>query len=372
MSAKLKKGKEDLEIKNQEDQDTFIVPQDVFWTSLKNLDTRISTGSLIFDIFLDGGYSPGVVRFGGPPSHGKTMQCLEWASRWLDTFQEKGRIVYYDTEGRLTVRKITGCSNLMKHISTEEGEKKFVIRRLNVYETVADQIIEMIENNPNELRYFFVFDSLDMMRSIHDDGKKMEDSSKIGGSATVSNKLMQKLGPNLCAYGHHFHILSQIRSNVNTGGYGGKSTKMSGGNTLKHAADIIGEIHKSWSEYYFYENPAATKLEDKGKIIGQYFRVTFEKTPNDKDGETISIPIKRGHGIWKEREVADCLIAFGFVQKSAACYKLIDTELLSEILKIDPSFPEGSIRGQEAYYSVFTPEVAELIEKKLRGIFIKK
>src|SRR6478736_4436938 len=66
----------------------------------------ITTGSLIFDIFLGGGFCPGVSRFMGDPEHGKTAQAMTWAKNWLEHYKEKGKVYYFDVEGRVTFRKL--------------------------------------------------------------------------------------------------------------------------------------------------------------------------------------------------------------------------------------------------------------------------
>ena len=66
----------------------------------------ISTGSLVLDLFLDGGYRVGAARFYGPSEHGKTAQCLVWAREWMKKFKDKAEVIYFDAEGRITLDKI--------------------------------------------------------------------------------------------------------------------------------------------------------------------------------------------------------------------------------------------------------------------------
>lgn len=369
----VKKNKKENTAKLNEDYETNLYKDnDLFWDDLKNYDFKISTQSLIFDIWLNGGFSPGVNRFAGAPSHGKTMQALTWAASWLEHWGEKGRVIYYDVEGRLKPSKIK-ASPIIKFLENPETTKQFVIRRNNVYEFVGNEIIEMIENNPDDLKFFIVFDSLDMMKSFHDQGKTLEENNKVGTTATVSNNLMKDLGPNLCAYGHHFHILSQVRANINTSGYGGKQTKMSGGWTLKHSSDLTGEIANLWTELYIFEKPEATKIEDKGKRIGHYFKVTFDKTPHDKDGESIMIPIKHNSGIWKSREIADLCLMLNFVNKKGAWYAWDNSIHETYIAPLNEEIPI-SIQGAQKYYNYFesNPNLVAALEKYIREIFLEQ
>lgn len=368
-----KKAKKENTASIEEDVEINIYKEhDLFWNDLKDNDIKITTGSLIFDIWLNGGYSPGVNRFAGAPSHGKTMQALTWAYHWLKHWGDKGRVIYYDVEGRLKPSKIK-ASPIINILDDPERTKHFVIRRNNVYEFVGNEIIEMIDNNPADLKFFIVFDSLDMMKSFHDQGKGLQDNNKIGTAATVSNNLMKDLGPNLCAYGHHFHILSQVRSNVNTGGYGGKTTKMSGGWALKHSSDLTGEISNLYTDLYIFENPSGAKIEDKGKRLGHYFKVSFAKTPHDKDGETLLIPIKHNSGVWREREVADLCLSLNFAVRKGSWYSWDDSIYENYIKPIDNGAIPSSIQGEKKFYEIFEmyPELTESLEKYLRELFLE-
>lgn len=348
-----------------------LVESDIFWSSLKEHDFKVSTGSLTFDIFLDGGFGPGVVRFGGAPSHGKTMQCLTWAAYWLEHWKGKGRVVYYDTEGRLTLAKL-GNSKLVKFLENADTTKHFVIRRDNVYETIGDQIVKMVRDNKEDLKYFIVFDSLDMMRSIHDIDKGLEENNKVGSAATTSNNLMRIIGPDLFAHGHHFHILSQIRSNIQTGNPHAKQTKMSGGWALLHSSNLTGMIKSLYTDLYIFENPEATKIEDKGKRIGHYCVIEFSKTPNDKDNETIRIPIRHNHGVWVEREVVDLLFQYGFIMKKASWNKF-DPSFYAEMMKNVPDCGlSESVQGAASLYGAFekNPKLVVFVESYLRKILL--
>ena len=66
------------------------------------VDEYIPTGSLRFDSILGGGFRPGMSVFYGEAESGKTAQGLVWAKNWQDKFGEKGLVVFFDAEGRLS------------------------------------------------------------------------------------------------------------------------------------------------------------------------------------------------------------------------------------------------------------------------------
>ena len=281
----------------------------------------ISTGSLIFDIFLSGGYSPGMARFVAEPEHGKTAQALTWAKNWLEYWGDKGEVHYFDVEGRLTPKKMmmNGITNLPRF------KERFNIYRYNVFDDISKFLYDITMDNPEGKHYFIVFDSLDMLITSADMDKTFGEAEKVGAAQVMSTLLMKKVGVYMADQGHHLHILSQIRANINTSNPNSPKTKMSGANALRHGADIIGEIQKNYGGnegMFIFENPKGATVKEKGNIVGHYHTVRFNKTMNEKTGQTIRIPIKRGGGIWREREVTDLALAFGQITKKGAWFDL--------------------------------------------------
>ena len=72
-------------------------------------DYRVSSGSLQFDLCMNGGFGPGLHRFTGLTEGGKTSEALEVMKNFLSTI-EKSRGFYIKAEGRLgkEMRKRSG------------------------------------------------------------------------------------------------------------------------------------------------------------------------------------------------------------------------------------------------------------------------
>lgn len=298
---------------------------------LRQKTVNISTGSLIFDIFTGGGFSPGIARFMGPPEHGKTLQALTWAKNWLRHYGEKGRVIYFDCEGRLTPKKIS-----LSGIDKEPNfEARFSTFRYNVYDDIAEYLFDITMTNPDELHYFVVFDSLDMLITKADQVKDFSDAAKVGAAQVMTTLLMKKVGPYMADLGHHLHILSQVRANINVNNPNSPKTKISGGNAALHAADIMGEIQKNFGGadgMFIFQNPKAATVKEKGDIIGTYHTIKFTKTMNEKTGSTIRIPIKKGSGIWLEREVVDLSMTFGLLAREGkGAWYVLDKDWEKEI-----------------------------------------
>lgn len=297
---------------------------------LEKTDIHITTGSLIFDIFTGGGYSPGIARFMAPPEHGKTLQALCWAKNWLDYWGDKGEVYYFDCEGRMSPKKLT-LSGVDK---VKNFDERFHIYKYNVYDDIASFLYDITMNNPDEKHYFIVFDSLDMLITKEDTNKGFSDAQKVGAAQVMTTLLMKKVGPYMLDKGHHLHILSQVRANINIQNPNSPKTKMSGGNAALHSADIMGEVIKNFGGadgMFIFENPQGKTIKEKGNIVGHYHTIKFTKTPNEKTGQTIKIPIKRGHGIWVEREIVDLAIAFGYIAREGQGSYELNAEWISEI-----------------------------------------
>lgn len=298
----------------------------------------VSTGSLMFDIFLDGGYRAGISRFYAPAEHGKTAQALTWAREWMKKYKEKAIIYYFDAEGRLTYDKVeqAGLAELDNFVWEGSQGDTFNHFVYNRYEPIATFIYEKIletQKNKTGEKYFFVIDSLDMLMTNDGYKKGFEDAEKVGAAQVISSLVMKKIGIFMAKYGHHFHILSQIRANINIANPNSPKTKVSGGNAMLHGSSLTGAIQQDWSETYIYENPQGKTKDAKGKIIGKYHTIKFTKTFNDKTHHVIRIPVKYGHGIWWEREVADLMIAYGLVLVKGAWFSLADESWPDQINK---------------------------------------
>lgn len=293
------------------------------FNELLSYDFFVSTGSLKFDIFLDGGYRPGISVFGAPPEHGKTLQCLAWADKWLTKFGENGEVYYYDTEGRMSVRKLSlSPISKNKHFKTNF----FLWSEGNIYEDIAEDIWRLVqETKGTERRLFFVIDSLNMVVCKRDLDKKLAEDEKMATEATLTTRLIKRVGPHMESNGHHLHVLRQIRANMQASHPHSKKTKSdSGGYALQHQSSLTGDVQKIWrgaNSNTIYDS-SVTKPKASDPYVGHYHEIVFEKTPNEKSGQKVSIPIKRGHGIWLEREIVDICLEWGLIQKKGAWYSM--------------------------------------------------
>jgi len=305
---------------------------------------NVSTGSILLDSELGGSLEvPAIVRFTGVSGGGKTSSALLIMNNFLKTIPNaKGLLV--KAEGRLNsnVKRISGVDFVDKPEDWDNG-KCFVLRS-NVYENIATLILELIQNNPENTRYYFLVDSMDALISKNDLSKGFDDSAKVAAGAVLTSNFLRRIMLPLSTFGHICGLISQVRSNVQINPYAKgdpKLTNSSGGNALQHYADWIFEFQPRYK---------SDQIIEDGKIIGHWSKILLRKTTNEKDGTEVTYPIRHGRSdgksVWLEYEIADMLIQWGFAKKSGA-WIAFDKALIDEIKKeTDQDLPE-KIQGME-------------------------
>jgi RecA/RadA recombinase len=331
---------------------------------------HISTGSLLLDSELSGSLEvPAIVRFTGVSGGGKTSSALLIMNNFLKTVpNSKGFLV--KAEGRLNsnVKKISGVDFVDKPEDWDAG-KCFVLRS-NVYENIATLILELIKNNPENTRYYFLIDSMDALISKNDLSKGFDDSAKVAAGAVLTSNFLRRIMLPLSTFGHICGLISQVRSNVQINPYAKgdpKLTNSSGGNALQHYADWIFEFQPRYK---------SDQIVEDGKIIGHWSKILLRKTTNEKDGVEVTYPIKHGRSdgksIWTEYEIADMLIQWGFAKKSGA-WIAFDSSLIKEIKEdIKKEFPE-KIQGMDQLRTFLetNSEICTYLFNKFKTILAK-
>ena len=331
---------------------------------------NVSTGSLLLDSEMGGALEvPAILRFTGVSGGGKTSSALLIMKNFLDTVpNSKGFLV--KAEGRLNsnVKNVSGISFVDKPDSWENGTC-FVLKT-NIYENIATIILDLIKNNADGCRYYFLIDSMDALIAKNDASKGFEDSQKVAAGAVISSHFLKMIMLPLSTFGHVCALISQVRSNVQINPYAKtdpKLTNSSGGNALQHYADWIFEFQPRYK---------ADQIIEDGKIIGHWAKILLRKTTNEKEGTEILYPIRHGrtggNSIWIEYEIADMLIQWGFAKKAGAWINF-DPALIAEILK-DTTFsmPE-KIQGMEQLRTFLetNKEICLYLFNKFKGALSK-
>lgn len=322
----------------------------------------VSTGSVIFDIFLDGGFRSGTSRFIGEPEHGKTANALQWAKNWLETI-DNGFVFYVNSEGRLT-------KELIEKSGIDTDPSKFQIWTHNVFEDIAEVISQLIYDEEDSKRYFFVIDSLDAVITRDDFNKKMGESKTVAGGARLSSFFLKKVGVRIFAKGHHLMLLSQTRMSMHSMGVGQTSTTTSGGKAVEFFSSLTGEIKKIYGGargMLIFED----RNDSKSKPIGHYFTIKFKKTYHERTHEVIGIPIKYGHGVWHEQECLDLCMAYQYLTRAGAGWYEFSDEMIEIVKNAGETLPK-KIQGEQKVIDFLenNPKITEIILNHIKEMCI--
>lgn len=312
--------------------------EDVDWPE------RISTGSVLFDLILEGGYRCGWSRFCGDEESGKTSMGLVWAKNWQEHFGEDAFVLYFNAEGRLT-------KDLIVRSGINTDKSKFRIIDSNKGDFVFS-FIEKICLLEDGKRYFFMVDSTDALIRQQDEGKGFDEPEKIGGGATLQSLAGKRLSLPISTYGHHLYMVSQLRDKMSTGPMGG-GKGASGGNAPKYYSSLTGQFQKPWSDTYLYADPS----DKKSKIIGRLATIKLQKTPNETTGTIVQYPVKHGlvGGVWPAYEAYMIAMSWNLLLKAKAWYNF--TELFFDEFKTQNPTVAANIplkmQGEKAVIEVF-------------------
>jgi RecA/RadA recombinase len=352
--SKIKETKETKEIKETKDA---ISSQNVLGSFLKTnkedhynfedeVDYKVSSGSLQFDLQLGGGFGPGLHRFVGMNEGGKTSESLEVMKNFCNSLPNaKG--FYIKAEGRLSpeMRERSGVRFVFSADEWVNGTC-FVFES-NIYETVVEVMRELVAKNEQKTKYCFLLDSVDGLITKGDLDKSFEDSNKVAGGAVIAANFMKRLSIALTKRGHMAIFISQVRADIKLDPYSKapiRQTSATGGNALLHFANYIVEFEPRYKGDLILQDPANKTIDlKKNPIIGHFAKATIKKSPNEKTNMTITYPIrygrKNGTSIWVQKEIVDLLYAWEFLEKKGAWINPVDEfkELLNEN---DLEFPE--------------------------------
>ena len=373
--------------KTEKTEETKITPESIAASMLKANESdhlnfeeevyyKVSTGSFLFDKFLGGGIPTGLHRFGGEGAEvGKTSCALQCMKNHLESPEYDGRGVYFKAEGRLSpeMKERTGINFVWDANKWERGT--CLVIESNVFEFILNFVSQLIKNNPLNVRYFMVLDSMDTVGLRKDLEKEVEGDAKVAGVPKLFKQYCQKMANALGKLGHIFIITAQKSATININPYAPdekRQMEASGGNSLAHQSSIVAYFLSRIKDDLILENPDAKPDIFKNKIVGHRCRLTLKKTVNEKTGLTVFYYVKYGRSggksVWIEREIAEILIGTGLIGKKGAWFNFQD-DFLKELNEKGFDIPE-SIQGMEKVYKIFEdrPELVEYVKEKFKNL----
>ena len=306
----------------------------------------VSSGSLMLDLEMSGGIGPSIIRATVVSEGGKTSCALYFARNFQKTVKN-AFVFYIKAEGRLS-------EDMIKRSGIDTDKNKFFIFKTNIYETVLDSIRNLIVDNPQDTRYFFVIDSMDALVPVNDIDRPFSESDKVAGGSVLASNFLKKMALPLTSKGHICFVISQVRSTVKVNQYEKsepKLTNASGGNALIHYADWILEFQKRNSIDLI---PSRSKEPE-----GHWCKISFCKSTNEKSGIQIKYPIKygrtNGRSIWVEYEIVSLLKMFDMIKPSGAWIS-VEKSFLEELDSKGFQIPE-KIQGEDAFKKILEENV---------------
>jgi hypothetical protein len=229
--------------------------------------------------------------------------------------------------------------------------------KTNIYEAWIELKRDLIVNNPTECRYAFFTDSIDNMILRDDVDKPLKDGMKVAGAPALSKRMFQKIGLAMRERGHWSFFVSQHTSAIKIDPYAKADPRQvegSGGNSLAHNADEVIEFQEFYQGDLILEHPDEKPDRLKNRQLGHNVRIKICKSSSEKRYTVVEVPIKhgvvRGSAIWKEREIADQLLAWGLVTKGGSW--LTFTDVITKEL-VDQGFADvpEKVQGMNQLYS---------------------
>lgn len=332
-------------------------------------DYKIPSSSLTLNYVMNGGLEAGAHRFIGATSGGKTSEALDFMNNFL---KEENRFgLYVKSEGRLSNehRRRSGVKFVDDPDDWVSGT--CFILESNVYEMVFSTIGDLIRNNTNGAKYFFIIDSMDMMGKRDDLKKPYEDSAQVAGGALLTSVFLKKTSVALAKRGHVIIFISQIRDTIKANAYvkiNPKQGSSSGGHAIEHAGDWVLDFQNVYSGDLILED----ENNKNSDPIGHYCSVNILKSNNEKRGCGVKYPIKYNRppakSVWVEKEVVDICLLWGLIKRAGSWFS-IDEDLLKELREIKEDFPE-KLQGMPNVYAIFeeNEEIISFLCKKIQEL----
>lgn len=325
---------------------------------------KISTGSKIFDLAVDGGLQSGLVRFVGPTEGGKTSEALEIQANYLETL-ENSKGIFVLAEGRLSDKMKERCRSTFVYNPKDWVDGTVLVFECNIYETVFDWLRELVTKHSDKTRYCVIIDSMDGLLPEAALKKSTSDAAKIAAGAVMTGDFLRRTNGYMAKRGHLCIMMGQVRAEIK-GQYEAKDKNKlggaSGGNAAVHYPDWVFEFQRPRpTEKILPKGAGEGELTLAKKPIGQLAKVKIWKSTNETSMIVIQYPVKFGRvgksSVWVEREIVDLLLQWGFFEKKGSWFS--SSEELTDSLKLDEPI---KLQGIESIYDLLEKD-SELTDK---------
>lgn len=281
----------------------------------EEVNWRVSTGSLLFDIEFGGGYTPGVIKSHGASFGGKSSAAAEGIKNFLKTV-DNSKAIWIKSEGRLdkTFRDRSGVKFV--YDAKEWVTGTCFVMETNIFEFAVDWLVDMVNNNPTDIRYAMVVDSIDALIRRDDLKKTAGECEKVAAAGVILSLMFKRIGLPINKLGHVMFAIGQVRAKPKISKFQASNPNESvgggGANATTHASNYIIKFKPRINS-----NNITEDNKEGGKIVGHWCHIVATKGVDEKVGVEIKYPIKHGryggNSIWIEYEIADLLVEWEMV-----------------------------------------------------------
>lgn len=317
---------------------------------------RVSSGSLNLDMEMQG-FSEGAHRIIGSPQAGKTPFVLNVVDTFLDEVPNS-RAVWCKAEGRMSSKNMERARHRFVTTAEDWVAGTILIFKCSVYEAWIDMMRKLVMSNPTKCRYAFVTDSLNNLMLRNDRDKATDEEGRVAGAPKLTSQMFQRMGQALNEMGHIAFFISQVTAEIKLNPYDKTPPRQgssSGGNSISHNANETAEFLNWYEGDLILKNPDERLHRINNPALGHVLKVKLQKSSSEKRYVTVEIPIRygvqNGSAIWREREIADQLLAWSLVTK-AGSWLTISPQLVAELATKDITGLPEKVQGMNQIYDL--------------------
>lgn len=288
----------------------------------EQVNYTVSTGSLLFDVELGGGLKPGCIVCGGASFAGKSSFTAQCVKNFLETV-ENSKALWIKAEGRLDEEFMERSGVKFVFNSDEWVDGTCFVFETNIFEIAADLINQLVQTNPENVRYAMVIDSMDGLIRKNDFTKSAAESEQVGGQQLLTSTLFKKANLAMNKKGHLLFMIKQVRAKISVDKYAPQDKNASvgagGGNALTHSANQILQFEPRTKSRYITDD--GTK---NGKTVGHYCKITISKGVKETPDVVVQYPVKHGRkegkSVWQEIEIIKVLEQWGLLIRAGSWF----------------------------------------------------
>lgn len=190
-----------------------------------------STGSIIFDKLLGGGYPCGsIIEVGGPPGIGKTTIVLH---SMKSICEAGGKCAYLDFEGGVNISQLDGIG-----LTPYLDDHRFLLLYLQTFKELETALDTLLEEDYDVI----AIDSDTAVVPTESLEKSVEDE-RPGRHAQIVANLLRKYTMKVFRKSKVIVLVSQVRVFLNFTGV--STTKVAGGNAKQHFAHVRMQLREA-------------------------------------------------------------------------------------------------------------------------------